>query len=184
MRRSNLLVIAAVGGVLFLSSCGNSNDRADKSLLYNNATSVDSEGFDFFKTVHEKAGFELALAQHAASTSASADVKALAAKITEVYGVMIPELERLATEAAVVLPDPGTPAFQLPESLTSDSLGGFDDHIYLNRFVHEQKEILKQFTRADRNTYVPLNNYAGEKLPAVKELYAMAGGEEDHGAHH
>lgn len=184
MRRSKLFFIAAIGGVLFLGSCGNSSEKANKSLLYNNATSVDSEGLDFFKTVHEKAGFELALAKHAASASTSTEVKALAAKVTEVYGEMIPELERIATEASVVLPDPGTPAFQIPEKLALDSLGGFDNQTYLDHFVHVQKDILNQFKRADRNTYIPLNNYAGDKLPVIKELYAMAGGEEDHGAHH
>ncbi len=182
MRRSKLLFIAAVGGVLFLGACGNGN--ANKALLYNNATNVDSEGFDFFKTVHEKAAFELELAKHAASVSSSSEVKALTAKITEVYGAMIPELENMAVEAKVVLPDPGTPAFQLPEKLATDSLGGFDDHAYLDHFVHAQKAILNQFKRVDRNTLILLNDYAAEKLPVVEELYAMAGGEEDHGAHH
>ncbi len=184
MRRSKLAAIAAIGVVVLLGSCSSGNQEANKSQLFNSAAGVDSEGFDFFKTVHGKAVFELELAKQAASVSTSAEVKALSGKITETYSSIIPELESMAADVHVILPDPGAPVFEMPAKLVPDSLAGFDDHAYLEHFAHEQKVILDQFNRVDRNTYKPLNHYAKEKLPAIKALYAAAGGEEDHGAHH
>lgn len=177
------LSLFLVGGAITLSACSSGDQTANKAQLYNNMTSVDSEGFDFLKTVHEKAVSEVERANYVESVSSSPAVKELAKKVVDTYKGIIPELEEIATEAHVILPDPGA-AIWSPEELAEDSLAGFDDQQYIAHVQREQKLILEQFKRADRNTYPALNTYAAERLPAIQELYVLAGGEEDPGAHH
>lgn len=182
MRTSNLLATATLGlGILF-ASCQTEGD-ANRQQLYNNFTKVDSEGFEFLKQVHEKASYEVAYAQYVATTSGFADAKALADSITYLYSEIIPQLEELAAEAHVILPDPGGLEFSAA-GLYTDTANVFSSQDYFERFVHEQEVILDQFERASRNTYVPLRSYANEKLPQIKNLYAQAGGKEEEGAHH
>lgn len=177
------LSLFLVGGAILLGSCSSGEQTANKSQLYNNATAVDSEGFDFLKTVHEKAVSEVERANYAVSVSTSSAVRELAAKVVDTYESIIPDLVDIATDAHVVLPDPGAFVWS-PEASEADSLAGFDDQEYIAHVQREQKLILEQFKRADRNTYKVLNRYAAEQLPAIQELYILAGGEEDHGAHH
>lgn len=167
------------------SSCTrHAGEPVNRSELFSNATGVDSEGFTFFKSVYQKASFEVELAKYVQSTSASAEAKKLAAGIVQTYEPMIAELEEFATSVHVILPDPGTPAFAVPHHFAVDSLGSFDSNGYITHAQHEQGAILNQFNRIDRNTSKALKAYAKEKLPAVKEVFALAGGKEEHGAHH
>lgn len=179
MRKSNLLAVAAVGLGVFFASC-NSEGGANKQQLYNNATKVDSEGYTFFKTVYEKANYELAYAEYAAANGAPAS---LTNNIKALYSEILPELESLASEAHVVVPHPAQLVFSA-EELFSDSTQVFVAADYQSRFVHEQQKLVDQFKRASRNTYKPLRQYAQETLPQIQQLYADAGGEEVPGAHH
>ncbi|WP_257670076.1 hypothetical protein [Parapedobacter tibetensis] len=177
-------IIAAIAAITLFGSCRNLGEPYGRDKLYNNATNIDFEGFTFFKTVHEKAVFETHLAKHVQSAPASPAAKEVAAKVIETYEEVIPELENLAVESLVILPDPGMPVFTVPHHFAADSLGSFDSEGYIAHVQHEQQIILEQLSRVDHNTVKSLNRYAKEKLPLVNELYALTGGKEDHGAHH
>lgn len=185
MKRRSLFLIGALGLSIAFYSCGNS-DQVTKQQLYNNATLVDSEGFTFFKTSHEKIAYELEYANYAASVSSSSQVKGLADKLQEVYGSMLPELEELAASKQVVLPDPGALVFNAEDfNLEADSVQApFDEQAYLAHALKAQKEILNQFKRASRNTDKELRQYSADRLEAVKSAFVQAGGEEDAGGHH
>jgi hypothetical protein len=211
MKRTRLFLIGALGIVLGFSSCGGYSDgKMTNRQLYNNETFVDSEGFTFFKTAHEKAAYELAHARYAITNGATGDAKALAERIIAVYGEMVPEMEALAADKQVVLPDPGALVFNAEElqeeaatgdstalateetsasTSTSASTGAsgnatFDADAYLAHVKTQQAEILNQFKRASRNTEKDVRKYASEKLETVKELYKLAGGSTDEQAHH
>ncbi|GGC17950.1 hypothetical protein GCM10011386_07370 [Parapedobacter defluvii] len=179
------IVLMALPLAVAASSCTrHAGESESRTKLYNNATDVDSEGFSFFKSVHKKATFEVGLANYVQSSPASAEAKKLAAGIVETYEPIIAELEDMGASFHVILPDPGVPAFAVPHHFAADSLGGFDSKGYIAHAQHEQGAILEQFNRIDRNTSKVLKTYAKEKLPAVKEVFALAGGHEEHGAHH
>lgn len=184
MNLKNALLIPSLILVLGLGSCTkHAGEPVSRRVLYNNETNVDTEGYVFFKTAHEKAVYETELAKYVQSSTAPAAAKELAAKVVGTYEQMIPELEGLAERFFVVLPDPGVPGFSVPHHAT-DSLNSFNSDAYIEHVRHEQGAMLEQFSRIERNTAKPLRAYAHEKLPAVKELFALAGGKEDHGAHH
>ncbi len=182
--RHTSLVAASVVAFTFGSCTLHDGEAVSRNKLYANATDVDSEGFTFLKTGHEKAVLETELAKYVQSSAASAQAKALAGRVIETYREIIPGLQELATGLYVVLPDPGMPAFQVPHHFAADSIAGFDSEAYIAHVQHEQALMLEQFKRASRNTVKPVQHFAHEQLPAVKTLYADAGGQEDHGAHH
>lgn len=172
MRKSNLLAVAALGLSVFFASCS-TEGQTDKRQLYNNESKVDTEGYTFFKTVHEKAAYELAFAEYAAANGAP---KSLTDSISAIYVSMLPELETIAAEAQIVLPDPGQLRFSA-EELFGDSTRVFTVSDYQSRFVNEQHLLVDQFKRGSRNTYKPLREYAQNKLSQIEQLYAQAGGE-------
>lgn len=180
------ITIVAACAALALSSCvRNPGESASRGVLYNNEIKVDSEGFSFFKVVHGTAAYEVELADYIQSTAGSSAVRELASRVVETYQSILPELVEMAAGQHVVLPDPGAPVFHV--EATTDSLQAADlvnEQNYIAHVQQQQKLILEQFTRADRNTNKVLNRYAQEKLPIIKELYAAAGGEEANGAHH
>lgn len=184
MNIKNSFIVAA--SVLVLGSCAkHSGETVRRGTLFNDETYVDSEGFEFFKSVHRKARFETALAKHVQSIStASSEARELAGKIAGTYEPVAAELEELAGDFSVILPDPGEAGFVAPGNFATDSVGTFDNAGYLAHAQHEQKVILEQFNRLSRNTNKELKKYAEEKAPAVKEVFAAAGGQEDHSAHH
>lgn len=185
MNLKRLAMVAASAAVVTLGSCTrHEGEPVSRDILYNGSSRVDSEGFEFLKAVHEKAVFETALAKYVQGTSASAEAKALAGQVIAAYEPLIAELESLGTDVYVLLPDPGTPAFTMPNHLAADSLGNMDSHRYIHHVQHELAAVIAQLSRAERNTHQALRAYAKEKLPAIRELYAAAGGTEDHHAHH
>ena len=168
-----------------VSSCvQHDGEPMSRTRLFWNATGVDSEGFTFFKTVYEKAAFEVELAKYVQSSPASAEAKKVAAGIVQTYEPQLAELEELGTSFHVILPDPSVPAFAVPHHFAVDSTGVFDSKGYIAHAQQEQAEILEQYNRIDRNTVKTLRAFAAEKLPAVKEAFALTGGHEEHGAHH
>lgn len=183
MKRTTLFLISGLSLGVVLSSCNNEGS-ANKQQLYNNYTKTDTEGFTFFKSVHEKAMFEMEFAKYAATVSNDPKIASISEKISSVYTEMIPQLEELAAEAQVILPDPGTPEFEVPVLFALDTAASFDVDKYLKHLAKQQKEIVKQFKRASRNTNQSIRKYAGEKLPVVEELYVFVGGESDKGGHH
>ncbi|WP_262245981.1 DUF4142 domain-containing protein [Parapedobacter soli] len=185
MNAKNNFLAAASLAVLVLGSCARpSGEQVSRSTLYNDETKVDTEGFVFFKTVHEKAQFETQLAQYVQAGAASAQAKDLAAKVIETYEPIAAELEDLAADFFVLLPHPGTAQFAAADHFESDTLGTFDNAAYIAHVQHEQAAIIDQFSRVSRNTSKQLQDYVEEKLPAVKAVFAAAGGQQDHSAHH
>lgn len=184
MKFRNIFLMALPLAVAASSCTRHAGEPVSRTHLYGNATSVDSEGFTFFKSVYKKATFEVELAKYIQSSPASSEAKKLAAEVVKTYEPIITELEALSTSFDVILPDPSMPAFAVPHHFAADSLGSFDSNGYIAHAQHEQGAILEQFNRIDRNTSKALKAYAKEKLPAVKEVFALAGGHEEHGAHH
>lgn len=183
MNIKNSFLIAA--SLLVLGACArHPGESVRRGTLFNNETNVDSEGYTFFKQVHEKAQFETQLAEYVRTTGASAEAKDLAGKVVETYEPMVAELADFAAGFSVVLVDHGKQGFTVPLHFEADTLGAFDNAGYIAHVQHEQGAILEQFKRLSRNTVADLQHYAEEKMPAVKELFAAAGGHEDHGAHH
>lgn len=174
-----MLAVAALAFSVVFASC-NSGGEANKEQLYNNATKVDSEGYTFFKTVYQKASYELAYADYAAANGAPAS---LTNNIKSLYAEILPQIEELAADAHVIVPDPGQGVFSADE-LYGDSTQVFVVSDYQARFVKEQQLLVDQFKRASRNTYKPLRAYAQQTLPLIQQLYADAGGEEAPGTHH
>lgn len=185
MKIKNNFLIAVSLAVLVLSSCTtHQDDQVRRSTLYNNESKVDTEGYTFFKLVHEKAQLETALAKYVQTTAAFPEAKSLAGTIIETYEPMVAELEELAKSFLVMLPGAGTPGFAVPHHFDTDTLGTFDGAGYIAHVQHEQAVILEQFNRISRNTSKQLKEYANEKMPSVKTAYAAAGGQEDHSVHH
>lgn len=191
-------MIGALGIGIAYTSCGYSTGEMTKRQLYNNETFVDSEGFTFFKTVYEKAAYELAHARYALTQGGTAESRALAEKIIATYTDMLPELEQLAANKHVIVPDPGALSFNAEtavadleptNTLQTDSLEStqpivaFDGAAYIAHVQKEQAEILNQFTRASRNTDQDVRKYTGDRLEAIKEIYVLAGGEVSESAH-
>lgn len=185
MKIKHTSLVAASVVAFTLGSCTlHGGEAVSRNKLIVNATGVDSEGFTFLKTGHEKAVLETELAKYVQSAPASAQARALAGRVIETYQGIIPGLEELATGLYVILPDPGMPGFEAPHHFAADSVSGFDSNAYIAHVQHEQALILEQFRRASRNTVKEVQHFAKEQLPAVKTLFADAGGQEDHGAHH
>lgn len=171
--------------MLVLGSCArHPGETVSRGTLYNSETTVDSEGYTFFKQVHEKAQFETQLAKYVSTTAASAEAKSLAGKVVETYAPMMADLSDFAATFSVLLVDQGGRGFAVPQQFQADTLGSFDNAGYIAHVQHEQGAILEQFNRLSRNTIADLQHYAHEKIPAVKTLFAAAGGQEDHSAHH
>lgn len=180
--RNSFLVAASL--LVFGSCTTHPGEPVRRGTLYNNESHVDSEGYTFFKQVHEKALFETQLAKYVRTTAASAEAQDLAGKVVEIYEPMAAELADFAAGFSVLLVDHGDQGFAVPHHFEADTLGAFDNAGYIAHVQHEQGAILEQFKRLSRNTVEDLQHYAEEKMPAVKELFAAAGGHEDHGAHH
>ncbi|WP_257658222.1 DUF4142 domain-containing protein [Parapedobacter lycopersici] len=190
MKLDKISLIAACA-VFTLGSCvRHSGEPMGRASLFNNKTGVDSEGFSFFKSVHEAAAYEVDLANRVGASATSPEVKKLASQVVETYQSILPELVEIATVEYVILPDPGALALEsVSADSTTDSLSTAGtitvaEQDYIAHVQHKQAMILEQFNRASRNTNKQLRNFAAAKLPAVQELYALAGGEADHGAHH
>src|SRR5690606_20000677 len=176
MKLKNMLLMALPLAVAATSCTRHAGEPARRSLLFNNETNIDSDGYLFLLSVHEKAVSGVKAAEQIQSASAPEATKALASKINSLYGEMIPELEKLAEDFHVLLPDPGLPGFSMPHHFSSDSVSsGIDNESFLAYAQHEQGAILDQFQRVDRNTSKVLKKYAREKLTAVKEIYKLAG---------
>ncbi|MFC3199281.1 hypothetical protein ACFOET_16785 [Parapedobacter deserti] len=185
MKLRNTFFVAASLAVLAFGSCRqHPGESVSRDILYYSATRIDTEGYVFFKSVHAKVVQETQLAKEVQSAQASPKAKEIAAKVIDTYQGVASDLESYAREHYVVLPDAATPPFSVPHHFHPDSLGSFNSEAYIAHVQHEQEGILEQFGRAERNTAKSLRSYAKEKLPAVRELFVLAGGQEDQGAHH
>jgi|GEM_PF-882514 len=187
--RLNKISLVAACAVVSLSGCvRHPGESVRRDVLFSNETDVDSEGFTFLKVVHETAVYELALANQIQSTAASPKAREVANKVIAVYEPIVPDLEQLAGESFVVLPDPGAVAWTTGRAgAPGDSLqmaGAVNETNYLAHVQERQKMLLDQFNRVNRNTHRQLRRYAADKIPAIQELYALSGGAADHGAHH
>src|SRR5690606_20189740 len=152
MNIKNSFLVAA--SLLLLGSCArHPGETVRRGTLYNNETNVDSEGYVFFKSVHEKAQFETELAKYIQSAPASTEAKGLAAKIVETYEPMVAELADFAAGFSVVLVDQEGRGFTVPHHFEVDTLGAsFNNAGYIAHVQHEQGAILEQFKRLSRNT--------------------------------
>jgi hypothetical protein len=182
MKKTRFIVWVALGLGFATASCGNP-EGVGKQQLFNNATHVDNEAFNFLKIVHEKATNEVALAKHIATQYPGTEAAGLTDQIVGLYNELLPQLEQLGAVGQVILPDPGQPALTVP-TLIADTVNGFQPAAYLNHAAHEQYYILDQFKRATRNTNKAVRQFALDHIDRVKEVFVAAGGQEEEGAHH
>lgn len=182
MKRRSLVIVAALGLGLGLSSCGNS-EEPNKQQLFSNASLGDGDGFGFYKNVHELGTNAIEVAKYANSQGASGEVKALNDKILEVYPSLLAEMETLGSQLQVVLPDPGAQVFNADEA-AADSTYTFALDTYLAKAAEDTGRIAEEFKRASRNTEKSTRAFAAQNLEAVKEIYILAGGKKDEGGHH
>ncbi len=164
MKKTGLTVSLFAAAYLAVS-CSGSGYQTRKNQLLNNVTGVDTEAFEFLKTVYEKGTHESERARRVAAQAVSGQVKDIAGRVSGLYDGILPEIERLAAETEVLIPAPGMPA--LPPADTT----AMAESDYLHTTLHEQKLILDQFKRADRNTHKGINAYAKDKLADVEQLY-------------
>jgi len=95
MKINKLFVLAAVCGSTILASC-DYQAGLDRQRAYTKATLADNDAFNYIKLVGEEAVSLVALTQYADSVSSSAQVKALHAKVKDVYITLLPELDSVA----------------------------------------------------------------------------------------
>lgn len=187
MKTTKLFLTGALAIIGFMaSSCGQS-DEVNRQHLYNNASLVDSEGMTFFKVAHEKAAYELAQANQVLTQGVSGDAKAVAEQIVATYSELLPAMEELAAKNHVILPDPGALVFSNSvetDSTDSVAVTGVDVNNYVAHVQREHKELMNQFKRASRNTNKDVRSFGADHLAAIENIYAMAGGQVDEGAHH
>jgi gas vesicle protein len=164
MRKTGLTASLLASAYLVIS-CSGSGYQTRKSLLLNNETATDTEAFQFLKTVYEKGTHESALARQVAAQSVSSQVKEVAERVSGFYEEVLPEIESLAAQTDVLIPAPGMPAFEVNDTVA------INEKEYLHNTLHEQKLVLDQFKRADRNTHKAINAYAKGKLEQIEELY-------------
>src|SRR5690606_16139785 len=107
---------------------------------------------------------ESALARQVAAQSVSSQVKEVAERVSGFYEEVLPEIESLAAQTDVLIPAPGMPAFEVNDTVA------INEKEYLHSTLHEQKLVLDQFKRADRNTHKAINAYAKGKLEQIEEL--------------
>jgi len=189
MKLNTLLAVAVIGGSALFASCNNKTAQQNQ-LKYTHTSLVDGDGYRFFQTVGQKVPYELAYADYAASVSSDAKVKALAAKIKEVYGALIPQLDSAAVAVQVDFPIRGAEVFAAPgsqavaDSTVSSAATTYSDAAFLAHAQHEQALIKEQFGRVIRNTNVTLQKLAKDNEKALEEVYALSGVKNDEHAHH
>ena len=84
MKKRSFVLVAILGLGLGMSSCNNPGD-VTKQQLYNNATLVDNDAFNFFKGVHEKGTNAIEMANY--SNSQGAGLLPLSCKGDDVLNV-------------------------------------------------------------------------------------------------
>ncbi len=181
MKRTRLFLLAAFGLSIAFTSCNNYGEYG-RQKAYNNATTADSEAFKFYKTAFEKMTYAVDFAKYS-SNLGNSEIQALNNRILEVYPAYLTEMEAMAADDQVVLPDPGMPAFTVPSAFQVDSVTVFDPAAYASYMEKEHAEILKEFKRASRNTDLDVREYAKERLPVIEELYKLSGGTTEEGGH-
>lgn len=180
MKKRSFVLVAILGLGLGVSSCNNPGD-VTKQQLYNNATLVDSEAFNFFKGVHEKGTNAIEMANYSNSQGATGEIKAYNDKVLEVMPAILTEMETLAADFQVVLPDPGLIRFEAP--VEGDSTQVFGQDTYKRVYTEDAAFIYDQFKRLSRNTVKEVRAFGQEKLPIAEELYKLSGGTIDQVGH-
>lgn len=189
-------LLALAGCATFVLASCDLSVGAKKQLKYNHTTLVDSDAYAFFQTVGGKAVYEKDYAEFIASTGASAKAKDLATKSKDFYSSLIPIIDELATEFQVNFPIRGAAQFESPltesanEQDSSSSIIGaqvpfvFDEEAYVQHVQKETAIVYEQLKRVSRNTNEKIRDFATSKIDEAKELYTLAGGTIDEGAHH
>jgi len=183
MKINKLFVLAAVCGSTILASC-DYQAGLDRQRAYTKATLADNDAFNYIKLVGEEAVSLVALTQYADSVSSSAQVKALHAKVKDVYITLLPELDSVATALQVDFPVKGIPAFEVPRELKADSTATFNEKAFFELVQQRQANVNLKTGFETKNTNKLVRDFAASKVESFKEIYTLAGGKEAAHAHH
>ena len=178
----NTLFVAVISASTLFASCSYQTGL-DKQRKYVNATLADADAFRLIKYVTENGNYLVSLADYADKASTSSDVKTLAGKIREVYGKVLPETESLGLDLHVGDGERGVPPFEAPKSLGGDSTTTFNAQAFKALVAEKQGEINTRVSREEKNTNPSVIHYSEESLNAMKEVFELAGGKEEHHHH-
>ncbi len=199
----NTLLVAAVLASTSLSSCV-FKTASENQLKYTHTTLVDGDGYAFFRQVGAIAPYEISYAKHVANVG-SAQAKDAAAKASQFFSEILPQMDSLATKYHVDFPILGAAEYEAPghEHATvptpevandsTDTLEApivlkhaetYSDEAYLHHIQHQVATVKEQFRRLSRNTNEELRDFAQSKTDAIAQLFTAVGGKEDAHAHH
>ncbi|WP_028297012.1 DUF4142 domain-containing protein [Olivibacter sitiensis] len=182
-KRGFLSGALAVATLVSMNACTTVGDNKTPNNLYlTNATKADNEAYTFFRAVYQTASDEVAFAKQL-DAKGSGEAKQVASKVSVQYQAILEKVAQLATDADVLIPQPGLAKFELAHGLDSaqaDVLG----EAYLKSSVKNQQKVIAQFKQVERNTSLPLRDYAQEVLPALEETLASIAPSEGHSSHH
>lgn len=203
MKLNTLFVAAVSAGALLATSC-NPKTAQENQLSLTHTSLADGDAYQFFQLVGAKVVYENDYAAYVTGVAGASQAKQLAAKVQEVYGSLIPALDSLATIKHVDFPIKGAEKFVASgevETLAEEVVGddsdstevevvatvastAYSDEAYIQHVQHEAKIVKDQIERMTRNTDKDVRAFAEEHLEKVKEVFTLAGGQEDAHAHH
>lgn len=142
------------------------DNKKPAELYYLNVTKADSEAYAFFRTVYQTASDELAFA-NIIGNKGGAGTGQLTDSISAQYKGVLARVEELATDANVLIPQPGFDTFSLEGGLDSAQTQVLAS-AYLQTSISNQKKVIEQFKQVTNNTSAPLRDYAQEVLPTLE----------------
>lgn len=164
-----LLGLSTFASVLSMSSCTSVGEHKSSSeLYYTNSTQADSEEYTFLRTVYQLASDEVEFAKIISQKGGSANIKSLAANLTNQYGGVLTKIGELAKNADVLIPFSAASKFELKGGLDSAQSSVLEKE-FLKHSLHNQERIIHQFESVEHNTKVATNRYASEILPALEK---------------
>ena len=117
---------------------------------------------------------EIQLADLAASKSASADVKALAAKIKADHTAANDRLRSLASTKQVTLSSALPAAHKSPEDRLSKLEGAAFDRAYLDAMIRDHQKAISTFQGRTKSSDAEIKAFATDTLPALQDHLRQA----------
>jgi putative membrane protein len=128
---------------------------------------VDPE--DFVKHAAVGGAAEVKLGQLAQQKAASPDVKAFGTRMVADHGKVNDELERLAAEKEVTLPQGLDSKHQALYDRLSKLSGPQFDKAYISEMVRDHRQDVAEFQKAARSTDAQVKAFASRTLPTLEE---------------
>ncbi len=174
MRRFIQTVVSAAA-LLFVTACGSDDSiqlATDQSVQQFEAEGTQGMRNDalFAAEAASASMLEVQLSQAAQETAVSPEVRDLAQQLQQANQQMLNELQQIAMENNFVLPSTlGTRHHEIYQEITAKSGIAFDI-AYVNRLVHEHKELVERYEDMAKNgKTMGLKQYASKQLPLLRQ---------------